>query len=156
MGQLVITEEAKANVIPLAHSKSGKNCHYLKCEGTGRHASYVVCQHTVLAFKEKRLPPTSFADCQSCIGSSNCMAVRMMIAERKAGRALFFKEYKEPVVVEKPLLLKKQVGFGGLVSNKTNKANKTNKTYTPSKPNKADKPMVDAANMFADMVAATA
>ncbi|PSU05411.1 hypothetical protein C9I92_21730 [Photobacterium ganghwense] len=163
MGQLVISKEAKEKVIPLSKSRSGCNMHSFSCESTGRIANYVVCQHTVLAFKDKRLGANSFVDCQGCIGSSKCLAVRMMIAERKAGRALFYEEYVpktvevdvQPVVVSKSWRSIGRQTNKVSSANKVNKANNTNKASKPNTLHKDDKPNIDASNMFADMVSAT-
>ncbi|WP_415721658.1 hypothetical protein [Photobacterium ganghwense] len=132
--------------------------HSFSCESTGRIANYVVCQHTVMAFKEKRLGANSFVDCQGCIGSSKCLAVRMMIAERKAGRALFYEEYV-PKTVEvdvQPVVISKNWRSTGRPTNKVKNIDKFSKVNKPNTLCKDDKPNIDASNMFAVMVSATA
>jgi hypothetical protein len=76
-------------------SISGNNGYSMKCEqvrlkGEPAHASYAVCQHTILAYKENRLPPGSFVDCAVAIAEGRCQAVRMMVEEVKAGQSLYF------------------------------------------------------------------
>ena len=53
-------------------SISGNNGYSLRCEevkinGESAYCSYSVCQHTILAFKENRLPRTSFQSCATAI-----------------------------------------------------------------------------------------
>lgn len=76
-------------------SISGNNGYSMKCEqvklkGMPVHASYTVCQHTILAFKEGRLPAGSFVECAAAITAGHCQAVRMMVDEVKAGQPLYF------------------------------------------------------------------
>lgn len=75
--------------IPL--SMTGDNLYSLQCDETGRCASYTVCQHTVWAFKEERLK--GFEDCREAITKRSCPAIKMMLAEKKAGKPLFFESY---------------------------------------------------------------
>ncbi|MYO13203.1 hypothetical protein DCJ80_25250, partial [Salmonella enterica subsp. enterica serovar Kentucky] len=49
-------------------SISGNNGYSLRCpevkiQGQDAYCSYTVCQHTILAYKENRLPATSFTSC---------------------------------------------------------------------------------------------
>ncbi|WP_235308897.1 hypothetical protein, partial [Klebsiella quasipneumoniae] len=53
-------------------------------------SSYTVCQHTVLAFKENRLPPGSFDSCATAIRAGKCRAVKMMLEEVKTGERIYF------------------------------------------------------------------
>ena len=71
----------------------GDNMHSVECGPTGRCASYTVCQHTVWAYKSNRLK--GFEDCRSAIDARTCPAIKMMLAEKKAGKALYFDSYAE-------------------------------------------------------------
>lgn len=76
-------------------SISGSNSYSMPCgeirvnKSTAR-VSYTVCQHTVLAFKEKRLPSGSFTDCATAIRAGKCGAVKMMLEEVKTGERIYF------------------------------------------------------------------
>ena len=74
-------------------SMNGDNMFSFKCPSTGRMCSYAICQHTVYAYKEKRL--TGFDDCREAIDRRECRAIKMMIAEKKAGKALYFESYRK-------------------------------------------------------------
>ena len=54
------------------------------------HASYTICQHTVLAFKDNRLPEGSFQECAKAIGAGRCQAVKMMMEEIKSGQRIYY------------------------------------------------------------------
>lgn len=75
--------------IPL--SMTGDNLYGFKCDCTGRNVCYAICQHTVHAYKDKRLK--GFEDCRAAIDARTCPAIKMMLAEKKAGKALFFESY---------------------------------------------------------------
>lgn len=76
-------------------SIGGGNSYSMSCEEvrvnkSAARVSYSVCQHTVLAFKEKRLPPGSFADCAAAICAGKCRAVKMMLEEVKSGERIYY------------------------------------------------------------------
>ena len=76
-------------------SIGGSNSYSMSCEevrvkSSAARVSYSVCQHTVLAFKEKRLPPGSFADCAAAIRAGKCQAVKMMLEEVKSGERIYY------------------------------------------------------------------
>lgn len=76
-------------------SIGGSNSYSMSCEEvrvskSAARVSYAVCQHTVLAFKEKRLPPGSFADCAAAIRAGKCQAVKMMLEEVKSGERIYY------------------------------------------------------------------
>ncbi|MBR7326176.1 hypothetical protein G3W20_28700, partial [Klebsiella pneumoniae] len=65
-------------------SISGLNGYSLRCpevkpNGHASFCSYTVCQHTILAFKEKRLPASSFTSCATAISTGKCQALKMMV-----------------------------------------------------------------------------
>ncbi|UYW75812.1 hypothetical protein OFY05_23085 (plasmid) [Pseudocitrobacter faecalis] len=62
----------------------------MKINGHESHCSYTVCQHTILAYKEKRLPATSFQSCAAAIASGRCQALKMMVEEIQKGEQLYF------------------------------------------------------------------
>ncbi|HHD2937037.1 TPA: hypothetical protein ACNZ86_005555, partial [Klebsiella pneumoniae subsp. pneumoniae] len=75
-------------------SISGSNSYSMLCEellinGSPTRSSYTVCQHTVLAFKENRLPPGSFDSCATAIRAGKCRAVKMMLEEVKTGERIY-------------------------------------------------------------------
>jgi hypothetical protein len=65
-------------------------CEELLINGSPTRSSYTVCQHTVLAFKENRLPPGSFDSCATAIRAGKCRAVKMMLEEVKTGERIYF------------------------------------------------------------------
>lgn len=65
-------------------------CEELLINGSPARSSYMVCQHTVLAFKENRLPPGSFDSCSAAIRTGKCRAVKMMMEEVKTGERIYF------------------------------------------------------------------
>lgn len=76
-------------------SISGNNGYSLRCPevkigGDDAHCSYTVCQHTILAYKEKRLPATSFTSCATAIAAGKCKAVKMMVEEIRKGEPIYF------------------------------------------------------------------
>ena len=76
-------------------SISGNNGYSLRCpevkiNGHEAHCSYTVCQHTILAYKEKRLPATSFQSCAAAIAAGKCQALKMMVEEIRKGEQLYF------------------------------------------------------------------
>ncbi|HBL7226549.1 hypothetical protein [Escherichia coli] len=76
-------------------SISGNNGYSLRCQevkinGHEAHCSYTVCQHTILAYKEKRLPATSFQSCAAAIAAGKCQALKMMVEEIRKGEQLYF------------------------------------------------------------------
>lgn len=76
-------------------SISGNNGYSLRCpevkiNGHETHCSYTVCQHTILAYKEKRLPATSFLSCAAAIAAGKCQALKMMVEEIRKGEQLYF------------------------------------------------------------------
>lgn len=75
--------------IPL--SMTGDNLYSFRCESTNRVCNYTVCQHTVWAFKEDRLK--GFNDCREAINKRSCPAIKMMLAEKREGKALYFESY---------------------------------------------------------------
>ncbi|ELD1608262.1 hypothetical protein HVX40_24155 (plasmid) [Escherichia coli] len=87
-----MTRKTDLSKIP---SISGKNGYSLRCmevqiNGTSAFCSYTVCQHTVLAYKEKRLPVSSFISCSKAISAGKCSALKMMVEEIRAGKSLYF------------------------------------------------------------------
>ena len=76
--------------IPL--SMSGDNLYSFRCDEADRHCQYAVCQHTVWAYKQGRLK--GFEDCRDAIERRACPAIKMMLAEKKAGKALYFESYE--------------------------------------------------------------
>ncbi|MGK3219081.1 hypothetical protein [Klebsiella pneumoniae] len=78
-------------------SISGLNGYSLRCpevklNGHDSYCSYTVCQHTILAFKEKRLPASSFTS------SGKCQALKMMVEEIRQGESLYFVDM--PALIE--------------------------------------------------------
>ena len=78
-------------------SISGNNGYSLRCEevkinGESAYCSYSVCQHTILAFKENRLPRTSFQSCATAIKAGKCKALKMMVEEIRKGESLYFED----------------------------------------------------------------
>lgn len=76
-------------------SISGNNGYSLRCpevklNGHEAHCSYTVCQHTILAYKEKRLPATSFQSCAAAIAAGKCQALKMMVEEIRKDEQLYF------------------------------------------------------------------
>ncbi|HED1792734.1 TPA: hypothetical protein R4X15_003904 [Citrobacter amalonaticus] len=76
-------------------SISGNNgfslrCTEVKINGHEAHCSYAVCQHTILAYKEKRLPVSSFTSCPTAIAAGKCQALKMMVEEIRKGESLYF------------------------------------------------------------------
>lgn len=86
--------------IPL--SMTGDNLYSFKCDATERHCQYAVCQHTVWAFKQERLK--GFEDCRDAIERRACPAIKMMLAEKKANKAMFFESYEALVKARKERL----------------------------------------------------
>lgn len=75
--------------IPL--SMTGDNLYSFRCDPTDRICNYTVCQHTVWAYKKSTLK--GFADCKQAIDKRECPAIKMMLAEREAGKSLYFESY---------------------------------------------------------------
>lgn len=78
-------------------SISGSNAFSLKCsevliKNEPTYASYTICQHTILAFKENRLPAGAFSGCADAIRAGKCQALRMMVEEVRAGRSIYFED----------------------------------------------------------------
>ena len=76
-------------------SISGTNGYAFRCpevqvNGHDAYCSYTVCQHTILAYKEKRLPATSFTSCAAAIAAGKCQAVKMMVEEIRKGESLYY------------------------------------------------------------------
>ncbi|HIH4624173.1 TPA: hypothetical protein ACYSAU_004160 [Klebsiella variicola] len=84
-------------------SISGLNGYSLRCpevklNGHASYCSYTVCQHTILAFKEKRLPASSFTSCATAISTGKCQALKMMVEEIRQGESLYFVDM--PALIE--------------------------------------------------------
>jgi len=84
-------------------SISGLNGYSLRCpevklNGHASYCSYTVCQHTILAFKEKRLPASSFTSCANAISAGKCQALKMMVEEIRQGESLYFVDM--PALIE--------------------------------------------------------
>lgn len=84
-------------------SISGLNGYSLRCpevklNGHDSYCSYTVCQHTILAFKEKRLPASSFTSCANAISAGKCQALKMMVEEIRQGESLYFVDM--PALIE--------------------------------------------------------
>jgi hypothetical protein len=84
-------------------SISGLNGYSLRCpevkpNGHDSYCSYTVCQHTILAFKEKRLPASSFTSCANAISAGKCQALEMMVEEIRQGESLYFVDM--PALIE--------------------------------------------------------
>ena len=84
-------------------SISGLNGYSLRCpevklNGHDSYCSYTVCQHTILAFKEKRLPASSFPSCANAISAGKCQALKMMVEEIRQGESLYFVDM--PALIE--------------------------------------------------------
>ncbi|EOM7934690.1 hypothetical protein ACNCR0_004809 [Escherichia coli] len=89
---MAVIVKADLSKIP---SISGNNGYSLRCEevkinGESAYCSYSVCQHTILAFKENRLPRTSFQSCATAIKAGKCKALKMMVEEIRKGESLYF------------------------------------------------------------------
>ena len=87
-------------------SIGGSNSYSMSCEevrvkSSAARVSYSVCKHTVLAFKEKRLPPGSFADCAAAIRAGKCQAVKMMLEEVKSGERIYYIDGLEEICKER-------------------------------------------------------
>lgn len=65
-------------------------CEAVCIKGAPVRASYCVCQHTILAFKEARLPAGSFSDCADAIKEGRCKAVKMMLEEVRQQKPVYF------------------------------------------------------------------
>ena len=127
------TDEAKAEVLPIKLSMGGINTYRFECNGTSRWTAFSVCQHIINAIRAKRAGITNFQDCRQCLVDQTCPAFKMMLAERKAGRALFFKRHIDSSAVsEKPLTVSKK---------------KT--PATPAAPVVAAKPNIDPSRIYA-------
>ncbi|WP_171999413.1 hypothetical protein [Cronobacter sp. JZ38] len=121
-------------------SISGNNMFSLKCEEVlirkePTRASYTVCQHTILAFKEGRLPPGSFSECVTAIRGGKCKALKMMVEEVRAGESLYFEDYG--ALIAEVAARNNQSSFGGqrktksamsLLPSRKSKAEDTTKT----------------------------
>lgn len=110
-------------------------CEEVQIRKEPTRASYTVCQHTVLAFKENRLPPGSFADCVAAIRGGKCQALRMMVEEVRAGESLYYEDYGD--LIAEVAARNKQSSFGGqrkakpamsLLPSRKSKAEDTTKT----------------------------
>lgn len=76
-------------------SISGNNGYSLRCpevkiQGQDAYCSYTVCQHTILAYKENRLPVTSFTSCATAIAAGKCQALKMMVEEIRKSESIYY------------------------------------------------------------------
>ncbi|HAJ0189939.1 TPA: hypothetical protein HL384_27180, partial [Escherichia coli] len=58
-----------------------------RCEGVGAGA-----RRSQVAFKENRLPRTSFQSCATAIKAGKCKALKMMVEEIRKGESLYFED----------------------------------------------------------------
>lgn len=87
-----MSERIKLSKIP---SISGNNGYSLRCKevqinGNDAYCSYTVCQHTILAYKENRLPAHSFKSCATAIKAGKCSALKMMVEEIRKAESIYF------------------------------------------------------------------
>lgn len=137
------TDEAKAEVLAISKSSSGHNSFYFECKACNRHTSYSCCQHIIKAIREKRAGVTNFQDCRNSLLEQTCPAFKMIIAERKAGRALFFKPYTISSAVSDELSGVKRYSSSPSTAKTT--ALPVKKAKTEIKPNVE----VDSSNIYA-------
>lgn len=149
-------------------SMNGDNMFSFKCESTNRICSYSICQHTVYAYKEKRL--TGFDDCRQVIDKRECKAIKMMIEEKKAGKALYFDSYKKAREARADIIARNKALHAPLPSRKgpsiiaSSRASSNEERIQrkelakvparPARTAKVEKPAAeqDSGNMFADVV----
>lgn len=74
-------------------SKAGKNAYNFRCTTLEKPANYAICQFVIEAFMQKRLQGT-FKDCGKCIGAKTCPAIKMISEEKKAGKVLYWADYR--------------------------------------------------------------
>lgn len=99
-------------VLPVEASMSGRNAFYQFCDARQQQVNYAVCLHTLKAIEEDRLARDQFTDCQRYYCHNTCPAKGMREEERKAGKALYFKERPRHVYES----TKKQAAEDGAVS----------------------------------------
>ena len=76
-------------IIARSRSTGGDNGYSMECGGN--IVSFATCQHIIRAAAEKRL--VGFESCIASLKAKACPAIKMMLEEKAAGRALYFKEY---------------------------------------------------------------
>jgi len=149
-------------------SMNGDNMFSFKCESTNRICSYSICQHTVYAYKEKRL--TGFDDCRKVIDKRECKAIKMMIEEKNAGKALYFDSYKKAREARADIIARNKALHAPLpsrsgpsiiassrASSNEERISRKQVAQRPTRPPQApkvEKPAAeqDTGNMFADVV----
>lgn len=88
------------------------NAYRIKCEPTGFNQTYTLCQHIVNAKRKGTLDKMkSCAPCTVALSKVECPAIHMMVAEKKAGRVLYYEHYDPSVVnfPEKPIRETKEI-----------------------------------------------
>nr|WP_181374671.1 hypothetical protein [Pectobacterium carotovorum]AKG47503.1 hypothetical protein pA_00063 [Pectobacterium carotovorum] len=112
MKKLNVEEHVIGLPVDVNSSFVATNAYRIKCEPTGYNQSYNLCQHIVNAKRTGKLD--SMKSCEACsaaLSKVECPAIHMMLAEKKAGRVLFY-EHFDPAVVnypEKPMRDTKEI-----------------------------------------------
>ncbi|WBM73027.1 hypothetical protein OH773_21945 (plasmid) [Buttiauxella sp. WJP83] len=141
-------------------SISGNNGYSLRCpevkiNGGEAFCGYSVCQHTILAYKEKRLPAGSFASCAKAIATGKCKALKMMVEEIRAGKSLYF--------VDMTALIREVEERNNTVSSLTKKRGSTSiqnlvkrtKKAKPAEPMKPTKELAPVTDVYAALIEET-
>lgn len=135
------------------------NAYRIKCEPTGYNQSYNLCQHIVNAKRTGKLDSMkSCAACSDALSKVECPAIHMMVAEKKAGRVLYYEHFapSEQRYPEKPVrevseisrswfnkdmlipttvVVEKAEKQNGIMTISTNEQVTTNPMPQPTKPN---------------------
>lgn len=78
----------------VTNSRCGTNGFRINCDTTGMNQTYTLCQSIVKAKMGGRLDKSiAYQPCSCALDKTECPAIHMMLAEKKAGCLLFYEHY---------------------------------------------------------------
>ena len=91
---LNVKESVKDLPDNVTSSRCGTNGFRVNCDTTGMNQTYTLCQSIVKAKMGGRLDKSvAYQPCSCALDKTECPAIHMMLAEKKAGRILFYEHY---------------------------------------------------------------
>lgn len=83
------------------------NNYCMHCDVLDVNANYKMCQHIICALVDKKIQNNTYDNCVNAIRSKKCVALQMVVEEKRSNKVLYYKKLEIKNIPERPLVIPK-------------------------------------------------
>lgn len=110
-----MTKQLKRNFGDRFEAGIADNDYRMYCEPLNKRASYKLCLHIIAANIDGNIKNSTYDKCIKAMKCNNCIAVKMALEEKKAGKIIYYNKLEIKNIPDRPLAtpkpLKSVFGF---------------------------------------------